>query len=320
MELKSVKPSPEPETYEMPALVPIGGVAELTGGQDSSVVYSDERLKDEVRPVGSALERLRRVETYEAPEATALGRVEELTGSAGPSTMDESDERLKQDLEPIDSAVERLRELEIYEAPRATTIGRVEELTGLDDQSVTPSDERLKDDVEPVRSALERLAEIETYEAPQATSIGRVDELTTIGGPSTVDGTTTTSGGRPKEQIEPVGSALERLRGLETYEAPEATSIGGVHELTTDNPSTIDSGASDERLKEDLEPVGSALERLRGIETYEAPGATAIGGVEELTAGFDSSTTDASDSDERLKERIEPVESALARLRSIGTR
>ena len=268
MEPKPVESSTEPETYEKPALVPIGRVADLTGGQDSSAVFSDARLKDEVRPVGSALERLRAVETYEAPQATALGRVDELTSLDGSSAMDESDERLKEDLEPIDSALARLREVEAYEPPEATAIGRVEELTGLDGQSTTPSDERLKQGLAPVGSALERLREVETYEAPEATSIGRVDELTTEPGPSTVDGTTT----------------------------------------------------SDERLKEQIEPVGSSLERLRGLETYEAPAATAIGGVDELTAGFDTSSTDASDSDERLKERIEPVESALARLRSIGTR
>ena len=68
-----------------------------------------------------------------------------------------------------------------------------------------------------------------------------------------------------------------------------------------------------------LLPSSQVNDGLRGIETYEAPEATVIGGVEALTAGFDTSTTDGSDSDERLKEQIEPVDEALPRLRSIGT-
>ena len=52
------------ETYEPPALVALGSVAELTASTaDDSITFSDRVLKEEVAPLGNALGRLRALQT-----------------------------------------------------------------------------------------------------------------------------------------------------------------------------------------------------------------------------------------------------------------
>ncbi len=56
---------------------------------------------------------------------------------------------------------------------------------------------------------------------------------------------------------------------------------------------------------------------------YEAPAIVSLGSVDELTRGVpdgNSVTTTGIDSDRMLKQEIEPLEDALARLRSVRTR
>jgi len=58
--------TPQPDDrdpYEPPAVIALGYVADLTLDDGGSPAYSDARLKDEIRPLDGALERLRSLRT-----------------------------------------------------------------------------------------------------------------------------------------------------------------------------------------------------------------------------------------------------------------
>jgi len=58
--------TPQPDDrdpYEPPAVTALGYVADLTLDTGGSPAISDARVKDEIRPLGGALERLRSLRT-----------------------------------------------------------------------------------------------------------------------------------------------------------------------------------------------------------------------------------------------------------------
>ena len=109
------------------------------------------------------------------------------------------------------------------------------------------------------------------------------------------------------------------------YEPPAVRSLGGVAELTSDEPGSITKTKtiSDGRLKVQVQPVGDSVERLRSLAdeaAYEPPAARGLGSVTELTGGLDDRTSSVvlDESDERLKVEVRPVADAVERLRFLA--